>query len=64
MYEVYGHMGNVDSLDRDAILDCFDFPPDYPSHELMVEGGHDGVYFILDKTGECVGVVSYRHEVK
>lgn len=64
MYEVYGHMGNVDSLDRSAILDCLDLPSDYPSHELMVEGGHNGFYFILDNAGECVGIVSYKHGVK
>lgn len=59
VYSVYGLMGRVEELDREAVLDALDLPTDYPKDELRFvdEYIHEGVHALVDKDLEAVALL-------
>jgi hypothetical protein len=58
VYSVYGLMGRVESLDREAVLDALDLPADYPKDELVISDTiWSDLWLIGDKNNELVAIV-------
>lgn len=57
-YAVYSRVGTMDSPNIEDIVVSLELPSDYPVNELsLVESRIAGVYWVMDKNCEDVGVV-------